>query len=609
MVVRIRFQKRVVIFRLRPLFLAPARSALRQGAPLAALCCIAVFAARAAAAEVSGRVFLDQNENGRFDAADAPLADCLISDAVRLVRTDRQGRYVLDAVADRGNVFVINPPGTWPSGAWWVHVVEGEGKQTADFVLRKAEQSEPFYFVQGTDMHIRPDAMPQYRQYLDHVNGLATPPAFVVHTGDLVIDALRATPPQAKMLFDLYEDATAGLQAPVRNVIGNHEHVAIALKSESPASEAGKAIYRRRFGPTSYAFRYGECHFIVLDGTTLDPTATNGYRDGLDSASAAWAVEYLRSVNQGEPVVVLIHQPLGQGPNVERLIDALAGKRLLLTLCGHGHNRTIGRFGGSPAIMGGAVSYAWHGLIPYPPDPWAYVLFRVENNQIDHVFLDWAHRRAIEVARPRWEETLGGAIVLEGTVSDLKGTLRRVVCQVAQQEAEAELSPAGPMKKRFQAQLNLADLADGAYDLTFTLEDERGAEEQRRPILVLNGKSEPFQAAGAAELKMRVSKPPGQPGKVLVNGQSVGTIPPADKSQELTFTLEPVTLGRLNSVAIRLADGDKLELSNLHIELAGSVRRDVRFAPRRPLPISASRDGAPSATFYLDLRYEGPRGR
>lgn len=580
-----------------------------RAAALTAFCCLLWTVASAAAVEVSGRVFLDRNQNGRFDETDSPVSDCLVSDGVQLVRSDAHGRYRLRSVDAPTDVFVVNLPGTWPSGPWWSYVDESVDKNVIDFALRCAEQPEPFYFVQGTDMHIRPDAMSQYRQYIQHVNQLSVPLAFVVHTGDLVIDALRAMPRQAEPLFNLYDESTAGLKMPVRNMIGNHGHVAIALKNKALNSDIGKGMYRRRFGPTSYAFRYGDYHFIALDGTTLDPSAANGYRDGLDNASAQWAARYLQTVEDAEPIILLVHQPLGRNPAARRLLEALRGKRLLLTLWGHGHSRSVSTFGGAPAVMGGAVSYAWHGLIPYPPDPWGYVLLRVENGEVTYAFRDWAHRRSLGLTRPAWGQPASGQLALRGTVSDLDGTLQRLVCQVAQSSADVEFTSADPLEKEFRAELDVAGLPDGVYDMVFTLEDQEGVEKQSRPLLVLNGKTQPCEAAQPATLKMRLTSPPRLETEVVVNDQVVGSLSAAGKSQEVSFELEPSVLQRLNYIAFQVHDGDRLELSNLRVELDGSVRRDVRFSLRRRLEVTSAHNQKASKSFYIDVLYDGPRGR
>lgn len=489
---------------------------------LLVLLCHFALLPQARAAEVRGKVFLDRNENGRLDPEEPGLSDCLVSDGAKLVRTDGEGKYVLAGIENTTNVFVVNPPGTWPSGPWWSFVGESATEQTSDFALRQVEQPQPFYFVQGTDMHVQERAMPLYREYVAHVNQLPVPVAFAAHTGDLVVDALRTTPDEAAALFDIYEEATADLRIPVRNVIGNHEHVALQRDDHQEDPDRGKGMYRRRFGPTSYAFRYGPYHFLALDGTTIDTAARMGYRDGLDDKSSAWAVEYLGTLQDGELVILLIHQPMGQSPAVQRLLAALKGKRLLLTLWGHGHNRTVSQFGGAPSIMGGAVSYAWHGFVPYPPNPRGYVLCRVEGDTVDHIFLDWAYERSIEVVSPAWEEPVRGRISLEGQISDLDSTLQNLTCRIAERQSKAELKPPGPMAKAFRIPLDLEGLADGVYDLTFAAADNRATEEQSRPILVLNGSVQSYQAAGPAKLRLRVDNARKSGGEVLVNGRTTG---------------------------------------------------------------------------------------
>jgi len=72
---------------------------------------------------------------------------------------------------------------------------------------------------------------------------------------------------------------------PVRNLPGNHEHVGVARKDRGDRTgDYAKGMYPRRLGPLSYAFRYGPCHFLALDGTTRDPQGKSGYRDRLPAA-------------------------------------------------------------------------------------------------------------------------------------------------------------------------------------------------------------------------------------------------------------------------------------------------------------------------------------
>ena len=311
-------------------------------------------------AGVHGRVYLDANGNGRFDAGEKPLAGCLVSDGRQLIRTDAAGHYELPAAEGPVTVFVINRPRTRPSGRWWATLADGRADTQIDFGLVDEPQAEPFLFLQGTDLHVHPQVARLYRQYIDHVNAIALPLRFVVHTGDLVVDAMAHTPAEAEKLYEFYEQGVARLRLPLRHVIGNHEHAGIqqpAVDVRDP--DYGKAMYRHRLGPTSYAFRYGRYHFVALDGTTLN-LPDHGYRDRLDDASLAWAERYLATVHADEPVILMIHQPLVGDDTDRRLLKTLAGKKLILTICGHGHGTTVSPWGGAASNgRRGFLCLAW----------------------------------------------------------------------------------------------------------------------------------------------------------------------------------------------------------------------------------------------------------
>jgi hypothetical protein len=156
-------------------------------------------------AGVHGRVYLDANGNGELDAGEKPLAGCMVSDGQRLVRTDSAGRYELPDADGSLTVFVINRPNTRPSGRWWATLADGHTDAQVDFGLTEEAQPEPLLFLQGTDLHVFPAAARQYRQYIDHVNAIPLPLRFVVHTGALVLDAMRHEPREAEKLYAFYE--------------------------------------------------------------------------------------------------------------------------------------------------------------------------------------------------------------------------------------------------------------------------------------------------------------------------------------------------------------------------------------------------------------------
>ena len=370
---------------------------------LAVLLSLAAIAPRQAVADaIAGRVYLDANGNGQCEPGERGLAGCVVSDGVNLVATDAEGRYRLSIAAGPATVFVVNAQGTWPTGKWWITLPAGHGDAAADFGLAEQRQDQPVCFVHGTDAHVSEKAIGQYDQYVAHVNHLPLPVAFVVHTGDLVIDTLAATLEQSNALYTLYEKHTAALRWPLRHTIGNHEHAGLSRKDvPTDQPDRGKGMYLRRLGPTSYAFRYGPYHFVALDATTIDVQDKKGYHDALTATSAAWAEKYLAHVGPQEPIVLMVHQPLGEKRAPEQqLLEALENKKLLLTICGHGHGRSEHPWGKAPMVMGGAVSHTWHGFLPGSPDPFGYVVYRLEGARIERVYLNWDTPRSFDLTAP-----------------------------------------------------------------------------------------------------------------------------------------------------------------------------------------------------------------
>jgi len=403
-------------------------------------------------------------------------------------------------------LFVVNPPGTWPSGPW--HRTLASLTAPVSFALRPAEQPEPVTFVQGTDIHLHPAATAQYEQYVAHVNASLYHPAFVVHTGDLVRDANRATLDEAVRLFDLYDQLSAQLDLPRREVMGNHEVFGQTHPDVPPDTPGyGKSLYRRRYGPATYAFRYGRYHFIALDATLTAPGVVTY---GLTDESAAWATAYLNLLAADEPVVLLVHEPLGDRPSEQRLAALLATKQRVATLCGHGHSRSVGQWAGAPQVMGGAVSYAWHGYQPFPPQPWGYVIWRLADGQAEWAFADWAEERSIDVAQPSYATPLTVPSPIAATVNDPQGDITAASASLAGRTMPLTVGRTAHLSSQLSGQLEPTGLDDGVYDLVIDAKAGERGFRHTLPLVVVTGRQTPFQAAGDATLSLVVTGSPGR---------------------------------------------------------------------------------------------------
>lgn len=158
--------------------------------------------------------------------------------------------------------------------------------------------TDDFYFVQLTDTHwgfegakANPDAKGTLPKAIAAVNRLATPPDFVMFTGDLTHTTDDARERRARMRA--FKDIAAGLNVKrVHYIPGEHD----------AALDRGEA-YRELFGEMYYAFDHRGIHFVALDNTS-DPRAFLG-EDQL-----AWLARDLAKVDRDTAIVVFAHRPL-----------------------------------------------------------------------------------------------------------------------------------------------------------------------------------------------------------------------------------------------------------------------------------------------------------
>jgi len=554
---------------------------------------------------IVGRVFVDSNADGAWQATDAPCPGALVSDGQTFATTAADGTYALVALDGPQVVFVENLPQTWPSQAPWRYVATGTG--TADFPLARQEQRVPFVFVQGTDLHIRTDTTAQMARYTAAVNALPYPLAFVVHTGDLVIDSGEATVDRARGLFAAYGAQVAALKAPLFNLPGNHEHVSWYLDAfDANAPGVGKGLYQEMFGPTHYAFTYAGVHFVALDGTDL--------KDGklvysMPTVCVEWLRGYLGRVPASDRLVLLCHEPLFSLPQKAELEALLAGRKVVLSLSGHWHSVTRNTFAGAPEIIGGATSYAWHGATP-PSDAKAFHLVRITESGFDSAFGDWAEKYPVTIASPGYWSGIGGKTPVKVQFLDPNAEVRSALVQI--ESASQEITGFGQegFYRTASATLDLTGLADGIHDLSVTLNGAGEPFVEKQPRLVRNGLAAPFTATGPATLAMKLNKV-NAADVIKVNGEVVGTTPAdAVADQVLKLPVPAALLRRLNRiefVSAQMPDGkayDDFVAAQITLEYGGKVIRD----PRTTGGGTANLNGKEPSTYpcWIDLVYPLP---
>ncbi len=162
---------------------------------------------------------------------------------------------------------------------------------------QSSAQSGNFHFVQFSDTHwgykgpANPDAEHTLEKAVATVNGLASPPDFIVFTGDLT--HTTDDPKLRRERMKRFREIVSALRVKdVRFMPGEHD----------AALDKGEA-YKEFFGALNYTFDHKGVHFIALDNVS-DPAAKLG------DEQLAWLAADLKQRKADDRIVVLTHRPL-----------------------------------------------------------------------------------------------------------------------------------------------------------------------------------------------------------------------------------------------------------------------------------------------------------
>jgi hypothetical protein len=126
---------------------------------------------------------------------------------------------------------------------------------------------------------------------------------------------------------------------PWYNVLGNHD-----INYMAPNDKLSVATYERVYGPATYAFVYGDVHFIVVDDVIHEARSGSwNYVGGLRPDQFDFVSNYLSIVPKEDLVVLTMHIPLAQHgesfrqSDQKRLFDLLKDFPHTLSISAHTH--------------------------------------------------------------------------------------------------------------------------------------------------------------------------------------------------------------------------------------------------------------------------------
>ncbi|WP_073002191.1 calcineurin-like phosphoesterase C-terminal domain-containing protein [Mariniphaga anaerophila] len=294
---------------------------------------------------ISGYTYIDSNNNGIFDKNEKPLMNVSVSNGVDIVQTDKSGKYTLP-LFENASIFVIKPSG---------YISRLSESNIPQFYAFNKPQGSPAYIKNG----IAPSQLPEILNFAFYPNknennlkvGLLGDPQpkckdDVFYIGKLV----------AEQLIDEHFDLVIPLGDIVHNdlsllepvkqtlgkigcviypVMGNHDQ-----NYEAENLSFRDEAFKRVFGPSYYAFNYGENSFLVINNIFPDTTTgSTNYIARIDDAQMKFIENYLATLSPETPIFMFMHIPVEQLENKKEFLMLFKDYPNVTAYAGHTHSQ------------------------------------------------------------------------------------------------------------------------------------------------------------------------------------------------------------------------------------------------------------------------------
>jgi C terminal of Calcineurin-like phosphoesterase/Calcineurin-like phosphoesterase len=320
-----------------------------QASRRAVLTGAAVAAAHAATAPplnltqyVSGAVFHERTGSSAAAGVNPGVGGVLVSNGFDVVATDSDGRWRLPWRPGCG-VFAIKPQG-WAftreqaglRHGWRPHVAPDQS-----IVFGLIPSVEPAIF----EVALLADTQPQTDLELDYLRDTVlddvarSGAAFAINHGDVVFDDLS--------LYDRYLRLVSGSGMTWHHCPGNHD-----MNGAGDGTFDRFAVWKRKIGPTHYAFEFGRCTFIILNNVAplppgqVTPTGYD-YSGNIGQEQLAFVRNLLARTPRDRLVILSMHIPLvgleapddpaGHTADRAALLHLLADRPHAVSFAGHTH--------------------------------------------------------------------------------------------------------------------------------------------------------------------------------------------------------------------------------------------------------------------------------
>ena len=165
------------------------------------------------------------------------------------------------------------------------------------------------------DTHIMPETKPMesIANCFHQVQNQADKPAFILHGGDTIMDALAQDRDGVKKQWDAWHTVVkASNSLPIEHCIGNHDIWGIDSAKSDPLYGKKWAIDQMQISGRYRSFDKSGWHFIILDSVQPKPDGS-WYTAYIDPEQLAWLKADLAKTNPKTPILLLSHVPIMTG--------------------------------------------------------------------------------------------------------------------------------------------------------------------------------------------------------------------------------------------------------------------------------------------------------
>lgn len=303
-------------------------------------------------AQITGIVFKDSNANNIFDANEKGLQNILVSNGRDIVTTNKNGEYAIKKL-EYNPIFIIKPKGfISPINKNKIVTFFANPlnkKQQVNFPLRLNKEKEKVKAV------ILGDPQVDVVDDVHHVAKLVTEELvnkdfdFMIPVGDLSFDNFK--------IFKLLSKTLGLVNKPVFYTIGNHD--IDFTQSFNNVNEK----YEAHFGPSYYAFEYGNELFLVLNN--IYPQKANKYVGRINNTQYQFVQNLLQHKKGIKKVTIFMHIPLEETIDKNRFIHQFKNIENIFIVAGHTHTQYHKYFKVKNSssiiheLVAGAVCGAW----------------------------------------------------------------------------------------------------------------------------------------------------------------------------------------------------------------------------------------------------------